>query len=47
MEHWLNLGAQLSDKAECLVKKASPELLKNFFQEKLKRKIEKKKKVKK
>ena len=47
VEHWLNLGAQLSDKAECLVKKASPELLKIFFQEKLKRKIEKKKKVKK
>ncbi|MBS0621834.1 MAG: 30S ribosomal protein S16 [Verrucomicrobia bacterium] len=38
VEHWLNLGAQLTDKAEALVAKAAPEVVKRMRERLLARK---------
>jgi small subunit ribosomal protein S16 len=47
VEHYLNLGAEISDKAKSLVKKAAPEVIKKLTEKKINKQIKLNKKAKK
>jgi small subunit ribosomal protein S16 len=44
VQHWLDNGAILSDRARVFVKKANPEICKNIHEKKLAKKMKEKKK---
>ncbi len=42
LDHWLSVGAQLTDKAQSIAKQFQPDILKKYLEKKLKKKTKKK-----